>query len=39
MTQNIDEPLSEFRSSTANYYAQDGSGITTSAGALSDTYT
>jgi hypothetical protein len=43
MTQNIDEPLSELRSSTTNYYSQDGAGIVTSlitsAGALGNTYT
>jgi hypothetical protein len=43
MTQNIDEPLSELRSSKTNYYSQDGLGIvtslTTSAGALDNTYT
>jgi hypothetical protein len=43
MTQNIDELLSELRSSTTNYYSADGLGILTSltpsAGALGNTYT
>jgi RHS repeat-associated protein len=41
-TTNIDEPLSEFRSGTANYYEQDGIGsvssLTNSAAAVSKTY-
>ena len=42
-TQNIDEPLAELRSGGAGYYEADGLGsvtsLTTSAGALADTYT
>ncbi len=42
MTQNIDEPLAELRASTTSYYSLDGldsvSSLTTSAGALSNTY-
>jgi RHS repeat-associated protein len=42
-TQNIDEPLAELRSSTTSYYEADGltsvTSLTTSAGALANTYT
>jgi RHS repeat-associated protein len=42
-TQSIDEPLAELRAGTTSFYSQDGLGsitsLTTSAGALGDTYT
>jgi RHS repeat-associated protein len=42
-SRNVDEPLSEVRSGTANYYEEDGLGsitsLSNSAGALSNTYT
>jgi RHS repeat-associated protein len=42
MTQNIDEPLAELRSSTTSYFSQDGVGsvtsLTTSAGGVGNTY-
>jgi RHS repeat-associated protein len=42
MTQRVDEPLAEHRSSTTSYYSQDGLGsvtsVTTSAGALGNAY-
>jgi RHS repeat-associated protein len=42
-TQNLDEPLSQFRSGTTSYYEQDGLGsptsLSNSTGALANTYT